>query len=248
MGKCLGLFGCQRSSVKPVPEQASPAPRCVGIGHPFFLFLHSSDSGRTYCGSQGPIYLFDPCRLGLFLAYCTKGSNRSNFPWIRMPRWPRWETASYLKRACKQVSEFLKLPSRDCSASRVLEYLLRFHSLPPKRVPVFQVPPVIKNIGHVKRKFHEVIGGMRCGPARRWVQGQLVVGKTSGKRWLRFFNGKRILRDMLSEEFREWDVDQFSAALELRSLRAVPGVWRLPVWEQAEDINYECFSYLGLCQ
>ena len=42
------------------------------------------------------------------------------------------------------------------------------------------------------------------------------------------------------------DVDQFSAALELRSLRAVPGVWRLPVWEQAEDINSECFSCLGL--
>ena len=29
-------------------------------------------------------------------------------------------------------SEFLKLPSRQCSASQVLEYLVRFHSLPPK--------------------------------------------------------------------------------------------------------------------
>ena len=28
--------------------------------------------------------------------------------------------------------------SRQCSASRVLDYLLRFHSLPPKRVPVFK--------------------------------------------------------------------------------------------------------------
>ena len=56
-------------------------------------------------------------------------------------------------------------------------------------VPVFQVPPVIKNIGHVKRKFHEVIGDMRCGPARRWVQSHLDVRKTSGKRWLRFFKG-----------------------------------------------------------
>ena len=224
-------------------------PGALGLDIPFSsLYTAQIREEHACCGSQGPIYLYDPCRLGLFLAYCAKGSNRSNFPWIRMPRWPRWETASYLYGACKQVSEFLKLPSRQCSASRVLEYLLRFHSLPPKRVPVFQVPPVIKNIGHVKRKFHEVIGGMRCGPARRWVQGQLVVRKTSGKRWLRFFNGERILRDMLSEEFREWDVDQFSAALELRSLRAVPGVWRLPVWEQqAEDINSECFSCLGLC-
>ena len=58
-------------------------------------------------------------------------------------------------------------------------------------------------------------------------------------------NGKRILRDMLSEEFKEWDVDTFAEALVLRSLRAVPGGWRLPVWEQAEDINSECFSCLG---
>ena len=89
---------------------------------------------HAYCGSQRPLYLNDFCRLGLFLAYCAKGSNRSNFPWIRLPRWPRWEVASYLHGACKCVSEFLKLPSRQCSASRVMEYDLRCHSLPPERV------------------------------------------------------------------------------------------------------------------
>ena len=197
------------------------------------------------CGSHGPLCLFDPCRLGLFLAYCAKGSNRSNFQWFWLPRWPRWEIAPYLYGACKHVSKFLKLPSRQCSASRVLEHLLQFHSLPPKRVPVFQVPPVVRSIGLVKRKFHKVIGGMRCGPARRWVQENLDVRKTSGKMWLRFFNGKRVLREMLSEEFKEWDVDKFAEALVLRSLRAVLGVWRLPVWEHAEDINSECFSCLG---
>ena len=62
---------------------------------------------------------------------------------------------------------------------------------------------------------------MRSGPARRWVQAHSEVRNTGGKRWLRFFNGKRILRDMLSEEFREWDVDKFADALVLRSLRAV---------------------------
>ena len=134
-----------------------------------------------------------------------------------MPRWLRWETASYLYGACKQVSECLKLPSRQCSASRVLECLLRFHSLPPNKVPVF------KNIGRVNRKFHDVIGGMRCGAARRWVQAHLDVRKTSDKRWLRFFNGKRVLRDVLSEEFKDGDFDKFAEALVLRSLRAVPG-------------------------
>ena len=37
----------------------------------------------------------------------------------------------------------------------------------------------------------------------------------------------------------------FADALVLRSLRAVPRVCRMPVWEQAEDINSECFSFLG---
>ena len=106
------------------------------------------------------------------------------------------------------------------------------------------MPSVIKNIGNVKRKFHEVIAGMRCGPARRCVQAQLAVRKAGGKRWLRVINGKRTLRDVHSEEFVDWKVEQFADALVLRSLRAVRGVWRLPVWEQAH-INSECFSLLG---
>ena len=69
-------------------------------------------------------------------------------------------------------------------------------------------------------------------------------GRGESKRWLRFLSGKRIFLDVLSEKFRDWDVGQFADALVLRSLRAVPGVWRMPVWEQAEDINSECFSFL----
>ena len=146
-------------------------PGTLGLDIPSSsLYTAQIQEEQAYCGSQEPLCLFDPDRLGLFLAFCAKGWNRLNFLWIRMPRWPRWEIASYLYGACKQASEFLELPSRQCSAFRVLEYLLRFHSLPPKRIPVVLVPPVIMNIGHVKRKFHKVIDGMRCGPARRWVQ------------------------------------------------------------------------------
>ena len=53
------------------------------------------------------------------------------------------------------------------------------------------------------------------------------------------------VRDVQSEDFRDWEVEQIADALELRSLRAVPGVWRLPVRGQADDINSECFSLLG---
>ena len=44
---------------------------------------------------------------------------------------------------------------------------------------------------------------------------------------------------------RDWEVEHFADALVLRSLRAVPGVWRLPVSGQADDINAECVSLLG---
>ena len=121
------------SRVKPVQF-----PGALGLDIPFSpLYIAQIREEHAYWGSQSPLYLFDPYRLELFLAFCAKGSNRSNFQWIWLPRWPRWEIASYLYGACKHVSEFLKLASRQCSASRVLEYLLPFHSLSLRRVSVF---------------------------------------------------------------------------------------------------------------
>ena len=79
---------------------------------------------HAYCGSQGLLHLFDPCRLVLFLACCATGSNRSNLAAEAA------EVGSYLYGARKHVSGFPKLPSRQCSAFRVLGHLLRFHSLP----------------------------------------------------------------------------------------------------------------------
>ena len=106
----------------------------------------------------------------------------------------RWEIASYLYGACKHFSEFLKLASRQCSASRVLEYLLRFHSLSLRRVSVFQVTSDIKNIGNVMRKFHEVICGMRCGPARRWVAGAAGSLQSGRQRMVAVFQRQTSLR------------------------------------------------------
>ena len=59
-------------------------PGALGLDIPFSsLYTAQIREELAYCGSQGPIYLFDPCN-------CAKGSKRSNFPWIRVPRWPRW--------------------------------------------------------------------------------------------------------------------------------------------------------------
>ena len=148
------IWGC--SDVKEVLSNQSRGkpvqfPGALGLDFPFSpLYTAQIREERAYYGFQGPLYLFDPCWLGLFLAYCAKGSNRSNFPWIRLPRWPRMEIASYLCGACKHVSEFLKLPSTQCSASRVLDYPLRFHSYHQKEFQFFRCLRSSRMLGQAK--------------------------------------------------------------------------------------------------
>ena len=42
VGEHLGLFGCQRSTLKSVPSQTSSLSMCAGAGHSFFSSLHNS--------------------------------------------------------------------------------------------------------------------------------------------------------------------------------------------------------------
>ena len=65
-------------------SQGNPVqfPGALGLDIPFSLLCTVQiGEEHAYDGFQGPLYLFDPCRLGLFLAYCAEGSGRSNFPW-----------------------------------------------------------------------------------------------------------------------------------------------------------------------
>ena len=102
----------------------------------------------------------DPCRLGAFPGVLYKRFEQIELPVNPATKVPRWEIASYLCGACKHVSEFLMLPSRLCSAFRVVDYLLRFHSQTPQKVSVFQVPPVGQEYFECQPN---VIGCMRCG-------------------------------------------------------------------------------------
>ena len=150
------IWGC--SAVKEALSnqfQGKPVqfPGALGLDILFSSFLYSSDTRRTcilwVSRAQGPIYSFDPCRLGQI-----PGVLRERFESFELFVDPNAEVAPVggcFTFVRSMQTGFLKLPSRQCSESRVLEYLLRFHSLPPKRVPgvpVFQVSPVIKNIGH----------------------------------------------------------------------------------------------------
>ena len=132
-----------RSWVKP-----AQFPGTLGLDIPFFLFstqFKYEENMRIVVCKVLFICLIPVgwgCSWRIVRKVRIDGTSRGS----GLPRWAQWEIASYLYRACTHVSEFLKLPSRQCSASKVLDYLLCFHSLPPKRVPVFQVHSVVENI------------------------------------------------------------------------------------------------------
>ena len=180
---------------------------------------------HAYYGFQGPLHLFDQCRLGLFLAHCAKGSSRSNFSWIQLPRWPRWEIASYLYGACSVLPpEFW---------NTFFGFIL-YHPIQLSRL--LGMSSESSTMLLVACVAGQLAGGFR----RSWQFAKRAARGGCGSSMAR-----GPIRDVHSEDFRDWEVGQFADALVLRSLRAVPGVWRLLVWEQADDINSECFSLLG---
>ena len=103
VGGHLAQLCCGPSSCRPGLGQTCSISRSAGSGQSFFFRHYTIFTEHAYSGSQAPLNLFDPRRLGLFLAYCAKGSSRPNFPWIRLPRWPRWRIASCLRGASRLV-------------------------------------------------------------------------------------------------------------------------------------------------
>ena len=136
------IWGCSatqealanRSQSKPVQF-----PGALGLGKPFSpLCAGQIQEEHAYYAFKGTLYLLDPCRLGAFPGVLYKRFEQIELPVNPATKVPRWEIASYLCGACKHVSELLKLPSRQCSASRVLDYLLRFIRKHPKKFQFFR--------------------------------------------------------------------------------------------------------------
>ena len=185
------IWGCYVARSNPFSFQERWA------GHSFVSSLHSSDTGRT-CVSWFSRSSLSVCSLqaGAVPGVLCQSSNLSDVLWIQLSRWPRWEIALYLYGPCKHVSEFLKLSSRQRSAFWVLEYLLRFHSLPPKRVPVFSGPFIHQEYwecqANIQRGYWCDVGLRVVGCRRTWK-----FAKWAG--WLQFFNCNRALQDVHSE-------------------------------------------------
>ena len=219
VGECLGLFGCQRSSFKPVARgqaQSNSNSRCAGTGHSFFhLFTTATDAGRrcVHCGSTRAttsVCLINNCRMVLFnwRIATNRFESFNNFNNVDVATtvedcfisvWATTTTTGF--------NEFLKLQQQ---LDRVLHQRVQrninncgFIQL-QHRTRVQQYFRC--NSSHQEywacqaNNSHEVAGGMRCG--------QLLVDGC-----------KRIWRQLNNEEFREQQRRQVcTTALVLRSL------------------------------
>ena len=177
------------------PNRGKPVkfPGALRLDIPFSsLYTAQIREQHAYSGSRGPVYLF-PCRLGLCLAYCAKGSNRSNCPWIRLPKWLRWEIASYLCGTCKQVSEFLKLPLDSALHSRFWNISCGFIQYHRKEFQYFRCLQSSRILGKLRKitRLLEACGaGLLVGGCKRiWKSARRAARGGCGSSTARGFSG-----------------------------------------------------------
>ena len=72
--------------------------------------------------------------------------------------------------------------------------------------------------------------GISVGPARRWVLEHIRVLPSKVVRWSSRVNCKRQLSKAKLEWFQDLSVSQLTSLVQLRSLTAHVGAWKLPLW------------------
>ena len=152
-GEYLGLLCCQ---VKPVQF-----PGALGLDIPSSpLYTAQIREEHAYRGSQGPLYLFAPCRLELFLACCAKVRTFRTFCGSSC-RGGRGGKLHYICMGRANMSlNFSSFPPDSVPRFGFWNIFFGFILYHLKEFLFFQVPLFTKNIGNVKRTFKEVIGAM----------------------------------------------------------------------------------------
>ena len=217
-------------------------PGALGIDIPFSpLYTAQVREQHAYYGFEGLLYLLASCRLGLFLAYCAKGSNRSNFH--------QGGPGGKLHHICVERANMLPSFSSFLPDSVlppefwiIFFVLILYH---PKEFQFFRCLQLSRILGMSSESstmsLVACVAGQRAGGfGRSW---QFAKRAARGGCSSSLAGGQ--FEMFTPDDFLDWEVEQFADALVLRSLRAVLGVWRLPAWGQADDVNAECFSLLG---
>ena len=74
----------------------------------------------------GPMNIFDPRNVNLFLSYASSRRARTHFPWA----WSSEEIADFIYHAARNIYTFLRNAAAQITCRAHLEFLLRVHRLP----------------------------------------------------------------------------------------------------------------------
>ena len=143
-------------------------------------------------GLVGPIWPMQACHVTVFLSLMAR-----RVAFFHLPKWPRPEVAAFLYRSADIAGTIVKSNSRLRGIRQRLSHLLRGLGL-PLVIPVVRVPAglgVVKGHQLVRACLHRVLGGIRCEPARLWIQRQVRVQYSRHRRWQDRVNGNRAFRE-----------------------------------------------------
>ena len=184
-------------------------------------------------GEFGPIFIFAPERLVLWLSFAASGRRP-----IPMPRsWSRDEIAEYLYNAVNHLGSLQKVWRRG-RARIYIDRLLAALRLPPSRLPPIPIPRV--RASRVKRFLSAAIwsatGHLRSPSVVRWLRQGLKFVKAAPIRWTSLMNAAVKCRSFKVQSVMTESTQALAGMLEFRSLRAVDGPWRIPRWPSAKSI------------
>eukprot|EP00972_Heterocapsa_arctica_P011753 1721425-Heterocapsa_arctica.AAC.1 len=72
------------------------------------------------------------------------------------------------------------------------------------------------------------VAELRCEPARQWLWARMRITGMKTPKWCDSFGGNRGSRMMCESRFEGWGPDHFAKELNMDTLRAIHGPWRLP--------------------
>ena len=223
--KYLGLCGCQRSSFKPVPEQASSVSRCAGTGQSFSsLYAAQYWENMRIVGLKGPSVSLIPVGWGY-----------------------SWRIA----RKVHIVRTFLGSGCRGGLGGRLLhtflEHANRFSSFPPDSV----LDPGFWNISCGFILYHRKEFQCVSSAPRHQDYWACQAKIPRGYWWHAVRAGSSMGASAVGIAQDEWQevvgVLQWKKDPPGHALRGVPGMGSRLVVRCAHtaDINSECFSCLG---
>ena len=162
---------------------------------------------------EGPLWLFAPERLVLFLSFLC-----STVPNVRIPNWPRDDKARFLYLAVQKLPELLSSTHRQKVALTNLQYFPGNLFMPAAKIPRLSLPAWTSFPGtrKVRKLIQSSMQRISSLPIRQWILKQMRVVHDPPRRSGSERNSKRVMSEFSRADFEGWCVPQFEELLKLQ--------------------------------